>query len=446
MAKIRQMKLGAFIHGVGGHIAGWRHPEAQPDASIDFGFYTRQAQRAEAGKFDFVFIADGLFINEKSIPHFLNRFEPLTILSALAAVTSRIGLVGTVSTSYSEPFTVSRQLASLDHISGGRAGWNVVTSPLEGSALNYGKTIDEHPGHAKRYRIAAEYLQVAKGLWDSWEDDAFIRDKETGVFFDPKKMHALHHKGEFFSVQGPLNISRSRQGHPVIFQAGSSEAGKSFAARSADAIFTGHVTLADARQFYQDVKSRAEAAGRNPGELLILPGIAPIIGQTEEEAEQKYQELANLVSVEQALAYLGRYYDHHDFSVYPLDEPFPDLGDVGKNSFQSTTERIKRDAKKNNLTLRQVALQEATPRPLFMGTPQKVADMAQEWFEEGGADGFIVSSSIPHALHDFIEQVVPLLQERGLFRTEYEADTLRGHLGLPFPENRYTAKARQALV
>lgn len=446
MAKIRQMKLGAFIHGVGGHIAGWRHPEAQPDASIDFGFYTRQAQRAEAGKFDFVFIADGLFINEKSIPHFLNRFEPLTILSALAAVTSRIGLVGTVSTSYSEPFTVSRQLASLDHISGGRAGWNVVTSPLEGSALNYGKTIDEHPGHAKRYRIAAEYLQVAKGLWDSWEDDAFIRDKETGVFFDPKKMHALHHKGEFFSVQGPLNISRSRQGHPVIFQAGSSEAGKSFAARSADAIFTGHVTLADARQFYQDVKSRAEAAGRNPDELLILPGIAPIIGQTEEEAEQKYQELANLVSVEQALAYLGRYYDHHDFSVYPLDEPFPDLGDVGKNSFQSTTERIKRDAKKNNLTLRQVALQEATPRPLFMGTPQKVADMAQEWFEERGADGFIVSSSIPYALHDFIEQVVPLLQERGLFRTEYEADTLRGHLGLPFPENRYTAKARQALV
>lgn len=446
MATIRQMKLGAFIHGVGGHIAGWRHPEAQPDASIDFGFYTRQAQRAEAGKFDFVFIADGLFINEKSIPHFLNRFEPLTILSALAAVTSRIGLVGTVSTSYSEPFTVSRQLASLDHISGGRAGWNVVTSPLEGSALNYGKSIDEHPDHAKRYRIAAEYLQVAKGLWDSWEDDAFIRDKETGVFFDPKKMHALHHKGEFFSVQGPLNISRSRQGHPVIFQAGSSEAGKSFAAQSADAIFTGHVTLADARQFYQDVKSRAEAAGRSPDELLILPGIAPIIGQTEEEAEQKYQELANLVSVEQALAYLGRYYDHHDFSVYPLDEPFPDLGDVGKNSFQSTTERIKRDAKKNNLTLRQVALQEATPRPLFMGTPQKVADMAQEWFEERGADGFIVSSSIPYALHDFIEQVVPLLQERGLFRTEYEADTLRGHLGLPFPENRYTAKARQALV
>lgn len=446
MAISRQIKFGAFIHGVGGHIAGWRHPLAQPDASIDFGFYSSQAQKAEAGKFDFVFIADGLFINEKSIPHFLNRFEPLTILSALAAITSRIGLVGTVSTSYSEPFTVSRQLSSLDHISHGRAGWNVVTSPLEGSALNYNKTIDEHPDHAKRYRIATEYLEVAKGLWDSWEDDAFVRDKESGVFFDPKKMHALNHKGEFFSVQGPLNSSRSKQGQPVIFQAGASEDGKSFAATWADAIFTGHLTLFDAQQFYEDVKSRAAKAGRNPDEVIIMPGIAPIIGRTEEEAEQKYQELANLVSIEQALAYLGRYYDHHDFSVYALDEPFPDLGDVGKNSFQSTTERIKRDAQEGNLTLRQVALQEATPRPLFMGTAEKVADLVQEWFVERGADGFIISSSIPNALNDFVDRVVPILQERGFFREEYEADTLRGNLGLSVPANRYTAKTNQALV
>ncbi|KQL44793.1 monooxygenase [Brevibacillus choshinensis] len=446
MANSRQIKFGAFIHGVGGHIAGWRHPLAQPDASIDFGFYSSQAQKAETGKFDFVFIADGLFINEKSIPHFLNRFEPLTILSALAAITSRIGLVGTVSTSYSEPFTVSRQLSSLDHISHGRAGWNVVTSPLEGSALNFNKTIDEHPDHAKRYRIATEYLEVAKGLWDSWEDDAFVREKESGVFFDPKKMHALNHKGEFFSVQGPLNISRSKQGQPVIFQAGASEDGKSFAATWADAIFTGHLTLSDAQQFYEDVKNRAVAAGRNPDEVIIMPGIAPIIGRTEVEAEKKYQELANLVSIEQALAYLGRYYDHHDFSVYELDEPFPDLGDVGKNSFQSTTERIKRDAEKGNLTLRQVALQETTPRPLFMGTAERVADLVQEWFVERGADGFIISSSIPNALNDFVDHVVPLLQERGFFRTEYEADTLRGNLGLSVPANRYTTKKNQALV
>jgi alkanesulfonate monooxygenase SsuD/methylene tetrahydromethanopterin reductase-like flavin-dependent oxidoreductase (luciferase family) len=232
----------------------------------------------------------------------------------------------------------------------------------------------------------------------------------------------------------------------VIFQAGASEAGKTFAATWADAIFTGHLTLSDAKQFYEDVKGRAAAAGRNPDEVIIMPGIAPIIGRTEEEAEQKYQELANLVSIEQALAYLGRYYDHHDFSVYHLDEPFPDLGDVGKNSFQSTTERIKRDAQRGNLTLRQVALQETTPRPLFMGTPEKVADLVQEWFVERGADGFIVSSSIPDALNDFVDLVVPILQERGFFRTEYEADTLRGNLGISIPVNRYAKKNDQALV
>ncbi|MET3290582.1 UNVERIFIED_CONTAM: FMN-dependent oxidoreductase (nitrilotriacetate monooxygenase family) [Brevibacillus sp. OAP136] len=441
MAKPRQLKFGAIIHGVGGNIAGWRHPLAQTDASVSLSFYQEQAQKAEAGKFDLVFIADGLYINEKSIPHFLNRFEPLTILSALAAVTSKIGLVGTVSTSYSEPFTIARQFASLDHISGGRAGWNVVTSPLEGSALNFSKTLEQHPDHAKRYRIATEYLEVAKGLWDSWEDDAFVRDKESGVFFDPKKLHTLNHIGEFFSVQGPLNIGRSKQGHPVVFQAGSSDAGKNLAAYTADAIFTGHPTLADAKQFYQDVKKRAAALGRNPEELVILPGIDPIIGSTQEEAERKYQELAELVSVEQALAFLGRFFDHHDFSQYELDAPFPELGDIGKNSFRSTTDRIKRVAKEKNLTLRQVALQEATPRPHFLGTPEKVADKIQEWFEEQGADGFIVASSIPRGLNEFVDHVVPILQARGLFRTEYEADTLRGNLGLPIPVNRYAKQS-----
>lgn len=443
MSKQRKLKLGAIIHGVGGNIAGWRHPDALADASVNFAFYQQQAQKAEAGKFDLVFIADGLYINEKSIPHFLNRFEPLTILSALAAVTSRIGLVGTVSTSYSEPFTVSRQFASLDHISHGRAGWNVVTSPLEGSALNFGKPIAEHPDHAKRYRIAAEYLQVAKGLWDSWEDDAFVRDKASGVFFDPAKLHRLDHKGEFFSVQGPLNIARSRQGRPILFQAGSSEAGKHLAAKEADAIFTNHPTLESAKRFYEDVKGRAAAIGRNPDEIVILPGIGPIIGSTEEEAERKYQELANLVSPQAALDYLGRYFDHHDFSQYPLDEPFPELGDLGKNSFQSTTDRIKREARENHLTLRQVALKEATPRTAFIGTPEKIADLIQTWFAERGADGFIIGSPLPHSLHDFVDHVVPILQERGLFRSEYEADTLRGNLGLPFPENRY-AKVKLA--
>ncbi|MGG0665941.1 LLM class flavin-dependent oxidoreductase [Viridibacillus arvi] len=437
MAEKRQIKFGAIIHGVGGNISGWRHPKVLTNSSVNLGFYTQQAQKAEKGKFDLVFIADGLFINEKSIPHFLNRFEPITILSALATVTSRIGLVGTVSTSYSEPFTIARQFASLDHISNGRAGWNVVTTPLENTALNYNKTVDEHPDHAKRYQIAEEYLEVATGLWDSWDDDAFVGDKENDQFFDPSKLHQLNHQGEFFSVQGPLNIGRTKQGQPVIFQAGSSEAGKLLAAKDADAIFTMAKTLQEAQGFYQDVKDQVKTFGRNPDEVVILPGISPIIGDTEEEAEGKYEELANLVSIERALAYLGRYFDHHDFSQYPLDEAFPDLGDIGANSFRSHTDRIKKEAIEQNLTLRQIALREATPRTQFIGTPDKIADLVQLWFEERGADGFIIAATLPEALDDFVDKVVPILQQRGIYREDYEADTLRGNLGLPFKQSRY---------
>ncbi|MEW4369622.1 LLM class flavin-dependent oxidoreductase [Paenibacillus kandeliae] len=434
----RQLKFGAIIHGVGGSMSTWRHPEVLSDASVNFDFYKRQALKAEEGKFDLVFIADGLFINEKSLPHFLNRFEPVTILSALAGVTSKIGLVGTISTSYSEPFTISRQLASLDHISGGRAGWNVVTSPLEGTALNYSR--DRHPSHPERYKIAAEYLDVAKGLWDSWEEDAFVRDKESGVFFDPDKLHTLNHKGEYFSVQGPLNIARTPQGQPVIFQAGSSEDGKNLAARSADAIFTGQETLEDAQAFYQDVKTRIKGYGRDEEEVKILPGITPIIGRTEEEAEQKYQEIASLVTIDKALQYLGRFFDHHDFAQYPLDEPFPELNGIGSNSFRSGTDKIKKDAKERNLTLREVALQSATPRSNFIGTAEQVADRIQEWFEQNGADGFIIHSDLPSGLHDFVDQVVPILQARGIYREDYEHDTLRENLGVPIPQNRYAAK------
>ncbi|MCK8485582.1 LLM class flavin-dependent oxidoreductase [Paenibacillus sp. MBLB2552] len=440
MAKPKQLKLGALLHGVGGGTSLWRHPDVQSDASINIDGYIHWVQKAEAGKFDLVFIADGLYITEKSIPHFLNRFEPLTLLSALAAVSKHVGLVGTLSTSYSEPFTVARQFASLDMISGGRAGWNVVTSPLEGSALNYGKK--EHPDHDKRYRIATEFLEVARGLWDSWEDDAFLRNKETGVFFDPDKMHTLNHVGEFFSVKGPLNIARSKQGQPVIFQAGSSEVGKNYAAKHADSVFTGHETLEDAQIFYQDVKSRAASFGRNPDEVLIFPGISPILGRTPEEAERKYQEVASLVTIENALDYLGRFFEHHDFSQYPLDEPFPELGDLGKNSFQSGTDKIKKDAKEKGLTLREVALQAATPRGGFIGTPVQVADRIQAWFEGGAADGFMITAAVPNGLEEFVDLVVPILQERGLFRTEYESDTLRGNLGLPVPENRYTLERR----
>ncbi|MFD1953069.1 LLM class flavin-dependent oxidoreductase [Paenibacillus thailandensis] len=442
MGKRRTLKLGAVLHGVGGSASGWRHPDMPADASVNIGFYKQQALKAEEGKFDFIFIADGLYITEKSIPHFLNRFEPVTILSALGAVTSHIGLVGTLSTSYSEPFTVARQFASIDHISGGRAGWNVVTSPLEGSALNFGGK--PHPSHPERYRIAEEYLEVTKGLWDSWEDDAFVRDKETGVFFDPAKMHRLNHKGEYFSVQGPLNIARSKQGQPVIFQAGSSDSGRNLAAKTADAVFTGPESIEEAKEFYRDVKQRIIRNGRNPEHTLIFPGIGPIIGRTEAEAEEKYRQIASLVTIEQALDYLGRFFEHHDFSQYELDAPFPDLGDFGSNSFRSTTDRIKRRAKEQQLTLREVALQAATPRTAFIGTPERVAGLVQQWFEEEAADGFIVGASDPNGLNDFVDLVVPILQERGLFRTEYEADTLRGNLGIPVPENRYTAARKAA--
>ena len=439
----RQLKLGANLNGVGNSIALWRHPAIPNDASVNFEYYKQQALKAEEGKFDFVFIADGLYINEKSNPHFLNRFEPVTLLSSLASVTTRIGFVATISTSYSEPFTVARQLMSLDHLSGGRAGWNVVTSPLEGSALNYGKA--EHPHHALRYEIAEEHVQVVKGLWDSWEDDPFVGDKERGVFFHPDKMHALHHRGKHFTVQGPLNIARSRQGYPIIFQAGSSEAGQELAAKAADAVYSGHEDFEEARDFYRSVKSKAAGYGRNPDEILIIPGLQPIIGRTEEEAERKYEEVANLVRIDQALDYLGRYFDHFDFSVFPLDEPFPDIGDIGQNSFRSTTDRIKREAKEKGLTLRQLALRTATPRPNAIGTPEQIADLIQEWFEGGAADGFNIRTVVPNGLSDFVDLVVPILQERGLFRKSYEAETLRGNLGLPVPKNRYAVGAGSAV-
>lgn len=434
----RKLKLGTMIHGVGEKISDWRHPEIPADASVSFNFYKQQTIKSEEGKFDFIFIADALYINEKSNPHYLNRFEPMTILSALAAITTNIGLVGTLSTTYSEPFSAARQFASLDQISGGRAGWNVVTSGLEKTALNFSKTVEDHPDHSTRYKMAEEYIDVMQGLWDSWEDDAFVRDKESGVFYEPDKMHELNHKGEFFQVKGPLNIGRSKQGQPVIFQAGSSGDGKELAAKKAETVFAIIPSMKHAQKYYSDLKERVVRHGRNPDEVYVLQGISPIIGKTSEAAEDKYQELANLVSIDQALGFLGRLFEHHDFSQYSLDMPFPELGELGKNSFQSDTDRIKREAKEEKLTLRQVALREATPRTPFIGTAEEVADLMEKWFRERAADGFMIIANLPSNLVDFVDEVVPILQERGIFRTEYEAETLRGNLGLQFPINRYS--------
>lgn len=435
MTSARQLRLGTILHGASGNMSAWRHPAAAADASINFDFVKETALKAEQGKLDFLFVADGLYINEKSIPHFLNRFEPLTVLSALASLTKNLGLVGTLSTSYSEPFTVARQFASLDHLSKGRAGWNVVTSPLEGSAKNFSR--DKHPEHALRYRIADEYLDVVKGLWDSWEEDAFVRNKASGQFFDPAKLHTLNHEGEFFKVAGPLNIGRTPQGRPIVFQAGASDDGKKLAAKHADAIFTHHDTLEEAKAFYRDVKLQLEANGRQAHELHIFQGVSVIVGKDAADVEQQYQTTAALVSVEDALNYLGRYFEHHDFSQYPLDEPFPDLGDLGQNSFRSTTDEIKRTARERGLTLRQVALEAASPRARFAGTPEEVADGLEQWFSQHAADGFIIQGGTPDTFPRFVDQVVPLLQTRGLFRTEYPGTTLRESLGLDVPVNQF---------
>ncbi|ARJ38631.1 monooxygenase [Sporosarcina ureae] len=434
----KKLKIGTMIHGVGEKISDWRHPTMPSDASVSFEFYKQQALTSERGQFDFVFIADALYINEKSNPHYLNRFEPLTILSALAAVTSNIGLVGTLSTTYGEPFSAARQFASLDMLSGGRAGWNAVTSGLEKTALNFTKEVKDHPNHATRYRMAAEFVNVMKGLWNSWEEDAFIRNKQTGQFFDPNKLHTLNHEGEFFSVQGPLNIGRSPQGQPVIFQAGSSKAGIAFSAQQADVVFAIMPTLEEAQRYYIDVKGQTEALGRKPDDLLVLQGISPIIGDTIEEAERKLEELAGLVTIEQALAFLGRLFEHHDFSQYPLDEPFPEIGCIGKNSFRSDTDRIKSEARKQNLTLRQVALREATPRTPFLGTPEHVANLIEVWYEQNGADGFMLIANLPSELEAFVDKVVPILQKRGIFRSDYEGTTLRENMELPYAENHYS--------
>ncbi len=435
MSAIRQLRLGTILHGASGNMSAWRHPAAVADASINFEFVKQTAFKAEEGKLDFIFVADGLYINEKSIPHFLNRFEPLTVLSALASVTKHLGLVGTLSTSYSDPFTTARQFASLDHMSNGRAGWNVVTSPLEGSAKNFSRI--QHPEHALRYRIANEYLDVVKGLWDSWEEDAFVRNKESGQFFAPEKLHALNHQGDFFQVAGPLNIGRTPQGRPILFQAGASEDGKKLAAKHADAIFTHHESLGEAKAFYRDVKNQLEGQGREADSLHIFQGVSVIVGKDAEDAERQYQTTAALVSISDALNYLGRYFEHHDFSQYPLDEPFPDIGDLGQNSFRSTTDEIKRNARERGLTLRQVALEAASPRPRFSGSPEQVADGLQQWFDARAADGFIIQGGTPDTFPRFVEQVVPVLQARGLFRTEYPGTTLRESFDLAQPENRY---------
>lgn len=438
----KKLRLGAFIPGAGQHIAAWRHPDAQADGILNLEHYKNIVQTAERGKFDAMFMADGLAANfggnvsvgrsDKGVD-----FEPITLFSALSGVTNNIGFIATASTTYEAPYHLARKFASLDYISNGRAAWNVVTSAGDATAKNF--NLDQQYNHADRYERANEFVDTVKELWDSWEDDAFIRDQESGVFFDADKVHAPNHSGKYYQVQGPLNIARPPQGYPVIVQAGQSEPGKELAARTAEVIFTAQQNLEDAQAFYKDVKGRLAKYGRSTDELKIMPGVSPYVGRTEEEAKAKYQQLQDLIHPEAGLALLsGLSGGEVDLSQYDLDGPFPDLPQTqGIVSRQGMMFEI---AHKHNFTIRQLYQWIAGARGhwTIIGTPVQIADQLQEWFEQGGADGFnVLPPYLPGSLDDFVDLVIPELQRRGLFRTEYEGKTLRENLGLRRPENQF---------
>jgi len=434
----RQLKLGLVTTGVGGpgEYNRWLDPEIPVDASVNIDWYIDIVRQAEAAKFDLVFIVDSQFITPDSPPHYLNRLEPLTLLSALAVATSHIGLVATATTSYNDPYNLARRLASLDLISKGRAGWNVVTSGDAGTSRNYGK--DEHYDYDTRYARAHEYLDVARGLWRSYEDGALVRNRETGQFLDSEKLHKLNHKGRFFSVEGPLNIQRSPQGEPVIFQAGDSDQGRDLGAAIADGIFTHSKTIEQGQAFYADLKRRAVARGRNPDEIVIMPGVTVTVGDTDAEGreiQRHYQQQDH--SFDQALAAFGRSFGWHDFRQYDLDAPFPaEALEYARNSFFTGAKKATDLAVSKGLTLRQAVEASRTSRPgPFVGSAETVADQIALWFEGRAIDGLNIHAGHPSQFRRFTQEVVPILQERGLFRRDYEATTLRGNLGLPIPTN-----------
>lgn len=445
MSKQRELKLGAFIPAAGHHVAAWRHPLAQSDAGVNLKHYIRLAQTAEKAKLDAIFLADGLsasfFAGAEGKTAYGGTFEPVTLFSALAAVTERIGFIATASTTYEDPFILARKFASLDHLSSGRAAWNIVTTGSPHAAGNFG--LEAHPEHALRYERANEFYDVVTGLWDSWEDDAFLRDKASGRFYDPTKSHKLDFDGKYLKVRGPLNVPRPPQGYPVIVQAGSSEAGKEFAGRTAEVIFTAQQTLADAQAFYRDVKGRLAKYGRRHEQLKIMPGIFPVLGKTESEAKAKYQELQDLILPEVGLGLLGGLAGDFDLSKYPVDGPLPPLPETNN---QKSRQALMYDiAKKKNFTIRDLYLWVAGARGhwTLVGTASQIADELQSWFENEGADGFnLMPPVLPTGLDDIVEHLVPELRRRGLFRKDYSGTTLRDHLGLERPQNRFTGADR----
>jgi FMN-dependent oxidoreductase (nitrilotriacetate monooxygenase family) len=442
----RTIHLALHPYGVGGpgQHGLWKDPRVAPNASIDIRYYIHQAQAAEHALFDALFIVDSQFINSTYPSHYLNRLEPLTLLSAVAVHTDRIGLVATASSTYNSPFNLARRLASLDHISGGRAGWNVVTSFDTGTSRNYG--LDEHLDYATRYGRALESVEVIRGLWDSYEDDAFPADVERNLFLDPSKLHALDHVGEHFRVAGPLNLSRSPQGQPVIFQAGISEEGRNLAAQVAEGIYAPGGTLESAHEYYQDIKRRTAEAGRDPDHIKIFIHGGPIVAATDERARDREREIFDEDNdFASNLALLGRGFGAHDFSQYDPDGPFPDVAHLAERGGRTGATKIIERARKENLTLRQVVDTASDfKRSPFVGSPQTVAGTIETWFNAGTFDGINLAFRTDEELDLFVDGVVPILQKRGLYRTAYEADTLRGHLGLPIPANRYTREPELA--
>ncbi|WP_255990460.1 LLM class flavin-dependent oxidoreductase [Chitinolyticbacter albus] len=452
MSTARKLRLGAFVQATGHHIAAWRHPDAQADAGLNFKHYQTITRTAERGLFDAIFLADSPSLEASGDPDALKRngklakFEPVTLFASLAAVTEHIGFVATASTTYEQPYTLARKFASLDWLSDGRAAWNVVTTGNENAAGNFG--YDAHPDHAERYERAEEFVDVVKGLWDSWEDDAFIRDRESGIYFDPDKLHTLNHSGKHLKVRGPLNVGRPPQGHPVIVQAGASDDGRELAAKTAEVIFTAWQTREEAQAFYADVKGRLAKYGRRNEDLLIMPGVFPVVGRTDEEAQEKYEFLQSLIHPDTAWGILKTRYKGVDLSGYSLDDPAPlppTDTNGGKSRLQLVTDLIAREQP----TLRQLVYAVATARGhrTIVGSPTSIADQLEDWFVHHAADGFnIMPPILPTGLDDFVELVVPELQRRGLFRTEYEGRTLRENLGLARPENRHVLARRQTLA
>lgn len=444
----KQLRLGAFLLQAGHHSAAWRHPLTPKEPEKSIAHFVDMANAAERGLFDLLFLADSsapwgpVDVEFQSRTMQATNFEPVGLLAALSMVTKHVGLVATSTTSFDEPYLVARKFASLDQLSGGRAGWNLVTSTNEREAGNFG--LDKFPGHEERYERAAEFADVVMGLWDSWDEGAFLRDKKSGIYFDPKKMHELNHVGKRFSVRGPLSVSRSPQGRPIIVQAGSSEPGRQLAARTADIVFTVNQSMERARDFAEDVKKRAAGFGRSPDSILIMPGLVPVVGKTREEAQAKLDELNALIPEKMGVALLS-FMVGKDLSGYPLDGPLPDVEST--NLEKSRQNVVVELARRENLTIRQLYIRLVALRAHFtvVGTPEDIADTIEAWFKAGAADGFNIAPTLmPSGLEEFVDLVVPELQRRGIFRTKYEGKTLRENLGLEKPVSRYAKENAMA--